>query len=65
MTEKKLPLERFYHMESKYPNRTYLRQPLNGQWIDFSWSEVGLQARKLTASIFAMKLPLTAHLYWC
>ncbi len=57
MTEKKLPLECFYHMESKYPNRTYLRQPLNGEWIDFSWSEVGVQARKLASSILAMKLP--------
>ena len=46
MSNKKLPLDCFYDMESKEPNRTYLKQPLNGQWIDFSWSEVGIQARK-------------------
>lgn len=56
MTEKLLPLDCFYQMETKYPNRTYLKQPLNGQWIDLSWSEVGLQARRLASSIQAMNL---------
>jgi long-chain acyl-CoA synthetase len=57
MNEKRLPLDCLYHMETTFPNRTYLKQPLNGQWIDFSWSEVGLQVRKLASSIVAMNLP--------
>jgi long-chain acyl-CoA synthetase len=62
MTEKTLPLDFFYHMETKHPNRTYLRQPHNGNWFDFSWKEVGLQARILASSLIAMNLPPKSHI---
>lgn len=57
MTGQTLPLDCLLKMESTYPNRTYLKQPLNGQWIDFSWSEVGGLARKLASAIKKMNLP--------
>lgn len=52
-----LPLDAFYANEINQKDRTYLKQPINGKWIDYSWGEVGQEARKLAAAIKKMDLP--------
>ncbi|MEM6804147.1 MAG: AMP-binding protein [Bacteroidota bacterium] len=58
-TTKKLlsSLELFYKWEKAQPEAVYLRQPLNGQWTDYTWAEVGHQARRMAAALRAMNLP--------
>ncbi|MEH6570426.1 MAG: AMP-binding protein [Halioglobus sp.] len=45
------PLDMFYHWESKKPDTVYLQQPVNQVWHDFSWREVGDQARRIAAAL--------------
>jgi long-subunit acyl-CoA synthetase (AMP-forming) len=45
----KTTLEHFYHWEKTTPNKVYLRQPYGDTFKDFTWQEVGNQARKMAA----------------
>jgi long-chain acyl-CoA synthetase len=57
-----LPLESFLERESKHPNKVYLRQPYKGEWIDYTWSQVGNEARKLASAIKALDLPAKSNI---
>jgi long-chain acyl-CoA synthetase len=46
----------FYHWESKKPDAVYLRQPVGQEWRDYSWREVGEEARRIAAALQAMGL---------
>ncbi|MFK7920354.1 MAG: AMP-binding protein [Bacteroidia bacterium] len=52
-TEQKLrtPLELFYHWESTIGSKTYLNQPIDGQWHTWTWAEFGQEVRKMAAAI--------------
>ncbi len=41
------PLETFYHWETKQPDKIYMRQPISGEWQNYTWQECGLQIRKM------------------
>ncbi len=45
------PLGAFYHWEKTTPNKTYLTQPVMGQVTDYSFAEVGRQARAMAGYI--------------
>ncbi len=49
-----LPLQRFNHWLAAQPDRVWLRQPVNGQWHDFTWRQVDEQARRLASALFAL-----------
>jgi long-chain acyl-CoA synthetase len=51
------PLQYFYRWESEYPDRTYLRQPHEGEWRVYSYKTAGEEVRKLAAALAAMNLP--------
>ncbi|WP_068829882.1 AMP-binding protein [Pseudomonas sp. BMS12] len=53
MTEQ-LPLQRFQHWLDTCPERVWLRQPVNGQWHDFTWRQVDGQARRLASALQAL-----------
>lgn len=53
MTEQ-LPLERFQYWCERTPERVWLRQPVAGQWHDFTWRQVDDQARRLAAGLQAL-----------
>lgn len=57
MNTKKLPLEQFYYFEKILKHQVYLRQPIEGRWIELTWGEVGLQARTLAQTIIDLNLP--------
>ncbi|MEM8894858.1 MAG: AMP-binding protein, partial [Bacteroidota bacterium] len=50
-------LEKFYHWENHIPNETFLRQAVDGGWKDYTWREVGDEARRMASAIKAMGLP--------
>lgn len=43
----KTPLEMFYHWEQTTPDWTYLRQAKDGDWVEYTWSDVGDRVRRL------------------
>ncbi|VXB69216.1 AMP-dependent synthetase [Pseudomonas sp. 8AS] len=49
-----LPLQRFNHWLAEQPDRVWLRQPVNGQWHDFTWRQVDEQARRLASALLAL-----------
>ncbi|MFM7328638.1 MAG: AMP-binding protein [Bacteroidota bacterium] len=51
------PLNKFQHWESTIPDKIFLRQPLNGQWTDYSWRKAGDEVRRIAAALKAMNLP--------
>lgn len=55
-------LEYFYHREKTTPNEIYLRQPKGEQWIEYSWAEVGKQARSMVALLRARGLAPKSHI---
>jgi long-chain acyl-CoA synthetase len=56
MSKTDLVLEKFYHFEKTRANEVYLKQPLDGKWVEFTWSEAGTEARKLAQKIKDMNL---------
>jgi len=56
------PLERFYHWESTKPNEIYLQQPVNDEWIRWTWQEAGNEIRRMAAALKDMKLPVSSHI---
>ncbi|MDB5974479.1 MAG: AMP-binding acetyl-CoA synthetase [Nevskia sp.] len=48
----------FQHWEKINPQRTYLTQPYpDGRVLDYSWAEVGDQARRMAAHLKSLELP--------
>ncbi|ENO3977457.1 AMP-binding protein [Aeromonas veronii] len=47
----KLPLEMLYHWERQCPDRTYLRQTINREYVDFTWAEVADEARRMVTAL--------------
>ena len=49
-----LPLQQFAHWLAVQPDAVWLRQPVNGQWHDFTWRAVDDQARRLASALLAL-----------
>jgi len=47
----KTPLECLYHWEKTASNHVYLKQPRNRQWYEYTWKEVGQQARRMASAL--------------
>ena len=41
----------FYKWEKEKANDTFLRQPFGDNWEEYTWSEVGIMARKIASAI--------------
>lgn len=48
---RKTPQEMLLHWERTSPEVVWLRQPINRQWREFTWREVGDQARRIAAAL--------------
>ena len=62
MKEFKTMVENFYHWEANTPSNIYLSQPVGDEYIDFTFKEVGNQARRMAAALKAMNLPEKSHI---
>jgi long-chain acyl-CoA synthetase len=49
--------EMFLNWEATRPNHTYLRQPVGDAFIDYTWAEVGQQARRMATYLNSLGLP--------
>lgn len=58
----KSPLEMFYQWESQNPDKMYLRQPINGQWKEWTYKEAGLEIRKMAAYLKSLDLPENSNI---
>lgn len=47
----------FYKWEKEKANEPFLRQPFGDRWEEYTWSEVGIMARKLASAIESYNLP--------
>jgi long-subunit acyl-CoA synthetase (AMP-forming) len=62
-TEGKLLLDAVYEWEREFPDRVYLTQPIgDGKAIDYTWSEVVGQARRMAAYLRSLDLPPNSHI---
>ncbi len=50
-------VESFCQWERTQPDNVYLRQPVGTDYIDYTWAEVGQQARRLATYLNAQGLP--------
>lgn len=57
-----LILDGFYKCEKEFSQKVYLRQPLEGKWNNFTWGEVGREARTLATAIKKLNLPPKSHI---
>jgi len=55
-------LEIFYEREKLHPTKVYLRQPEGKTWHEFTWFEVGQQARQLVSALREMGLKKGDHI---
>ena len=62
MQEYKSPLEMFYHWEKETPNKLYMRQPINGEWHHWTWSETAIEVRKMAAYLKSLDLPANSKI---
>lgn len=56
-TQMKLPLAMFLEREQSSPDKIFLRQPINGQWITYTWKQAGDEIRRIVAAIQDRNLP--------
>ncbi|WP_258104985.1 AMP-binding protein [Marinoscillum sp. MHG1-6] len=49
-------LEHFFHWEKHHPDQVFLRQPIQGQWHEYTWRQVGQLARDTLASFQSLGL---------
>tara|TARA_Y100000991_G_scaffold95204_1_gene71772 strand:+ start:455 stop:2095 length:1641 start_codon:yes stop_codon:yes gene_type:complete len=62
MQNYKSPLEMFYHWEKETPNKLYMRQPINGEWHHWTWSETAAQVRKMAAYLKSLDIPANSKI---
>ena len=53
----KTPVKNFLNWEKKKGKDTFLVQPIDGEYIEFTWERVGNEARKMCNYINSLSLP--------
>lgn len=61
MANAKSFLDIFYLREKLHPTKVYLRQPENDHWKEFTWEDVGIQARKVLTALRDLGLEKGDH----
>jgi long-chain acyl-CoA synthetase len=56
------PLEAFLHWETKTPNQVFLKQPINGKIIEYTFLQAGEEARKMASYLKTLNLPEQSHI---
>ncbi|HMG91490.1 MAG TPA: AMP-binding protein [Chryseolinea sp.] len=51
------PIEQFINWERKQPSAIFLRQPFDGQWKTWTYSQAGNEVRRIAARLSECKLP--------
>ncbi|HEY9116791.1 MAG TPA: AMP-binding protein [Roseivirga sp.] len=61
MEKFKSPLEAFNYWVNKTPDFTFLRQPINGTFVEFSYKEADIQVRKIVTALHELGLKKGDH----
>ncbi len=56
-TQLKTVIDFFCQWEQEQPDKVYLHQPLGNSFVEFTWGEVGRQARSIAAYLQSLDLP--------
>ncbi len=56
------PLEAFLYWETKIPNQVFLKQPINGKIIEYTFLQAGEEARKMASYLKTLNLPEQSHI---
>ena len=56
------PLEMMYHWEDSTPQKVYLKQPINGAVISYTWAQTADKVRRVAAGLIALNLPAGSHI---
>ena len=62
MQEYKSPLEAFLYWEKETPHNIFLVQPVNGNIVSYTFSEVGNQVRKIANRLKSYHFPARSHI---
>jgi long-chain acyl-CoA synthetase len=55
------PLDYFLRWEKEYPGRTFLRQPIAGDWKTWTWAEAGQECRRMATALRESNLQPGSH----
>ena len=58
----KSPLEAFLYWENQTPDSVFLKQPLDGKHIDYTFAQVGEESRKIANALKKLGLPERSHI---
>ncbi|MDJ0644631.1 MAG: AMP-binding protein [Flavobacteriaceae bacterium] len=61
MTQFKSPLEAFLYWEKATPEDIFLRQPIDGKLVDFTFKQSGEEARKIAGALLEYGLSKQSH----
>ena len=56
------PLEQFLKWEKENPDRIFLRQPINGVWKTWKWTQAGNDARRIAKGFYSLGLKEGDHI---
>lgn len=62
MIQFKSPLDAFLHWEHETPNSVFLKQPIDGKTITYTYAEAGVEVRKIATTIVAYNFPKQSHI---
>jgi long-chain acyl-CoA synthetase len=60
--EYKSPLKMLYDWENTFPDKVYLKQPVDDVWHTWTWKQTGQEVRLLAAALKGMELPSNSHI---
>lgn len=55
-------IEHFYKWEKTKAQGIFMRQPVGEEWVNYTWQEVGEQARRMASALKAMNLAPKSHI---
>ena len=62
MSEIITPLDAFLKWEKETPNQIFLKQPINGKQVSYTFQEAGLEVRKIASYLSSLNLPRRSHI---
>ena len=62
MSELLTPLDAFLNWEKQTPNQIFLKQPINGKQVTYTFQEAGQEVRKIASYLKSLDLPRRSHI---
>lgn len=61
MSEINTPLDAFLYWEKQAPNQIFLKQPIHGKYVTYTYVEAGIEIRKIASVLASYNLPDRSH----